>query len=128
MTPPTCSGANKIRISEQNRRQDHQPNVKLRWMEEALHYLDVIKIHAPGFDCAIDGSSAASDQEVCTGPATSCSTDHKNSEYRLPSVPSGRPTSEHIPSILVWHSAAQLQTKTKVQSMANDTTEHTGLY
>ena len=45
------------RISVENKRPDHQVNVQLRCMKEALHYLETIKIHAPDFNCDIDAGS-----------------------------------------------------------------------
>ena len=60
-------------IKKENWKWDPLVNIQFRWMKEALHYLAIIKINAPGFDCDIDGSgggSSATDQEIPTRPAT----------------------------------------------------------
>ena len=52
-------------------------------MEEALYYLETIKISALNFDCDTDSSRegpAATEQSVSTRPAISLSTDDDNSE------------------------------------------------
>ena len=43
--------------NDENRRQDCQVHVQLRWMKEALSQFDTIENHATNFDCAIDGGS-----------------------------------------------------------------------
>ena len=65
-------------------------------MEDTLHYLYTIKLHAPEFDCHIDcGSdgSATNDQDIPSGPKHMPTTEHESIDYQLPSLLSDRLTS-----------------------------------
>ena len=98
-------------------------------MKEDLHYLDTITIHAPDFDCDINGSCdgpASTDQKVPTVPASLPSTEYESTQYgELKPLSSNRITSEHIPLISFKHSPDQMQTK--MQARVKDTTEYMGL-
>ena len=72
----------------------------------ALSNLHTIKIHAPDFDCCIDGSSDASTANVNNLPTESdvtLSPDFESSEHPLPLLLSNRPVPQHIPPIPFKH-------------------------
>ena len=94
-------------------------------MQEALHYLDTVEIHASDFDCDIHcgrDSPAAADGEVPTGLKPTFSADHGSAEYWLQPPLSERPTIEsvHISSIPFWHSTMAPQVKTKMMSKVHE--------
>ena len=109
------------RICKANRQWDHQLKNTTSVYENALHYMDTIKLHAPNFDCHIDGvcdGPAATYQDIPSGPTLQ--TEHDNADYQLPLLLSDRPTpvSGYIPPIPFHHILIQSQNKTKTETIS----------
>ena len=92
----------KDRITVANTTRDLQLHKQLWCMNNVLHHLDTVEIHAPDFDHDINGSNNGtidSHQDISTRPDLSSPSQYKSTDYRLPPSLSDwwTPASEYTP-------------------------------